>query len=243
MSGTGKTTLFSTFPGKKLLIDVKDKGTESAKGKNTDEIDVFPVDKFDDLYDLYDYIQDQLEDGDPYEVVCIDTLTKLQDLCREKVLEEEKKSSMTIQLHGYVAEYMKEIIDLYKNLSEEGITPIFLCQMKSVGGEGEGEDQLMPEVGPELQKSTRTYLNAVTRVLAQTYIQENITSKAGKVDRHIEWRLRIGPNPFYMTKVTKSKDVTVPMYVADPTYDKLMDAMAGKLSDEPKKKKRSRKKK
>ena len=40
-SASGKTTLASTFPGKKLLIDIRDEGTDSIL--DVKDLDVLPV--------------------------------------------------------------------------------------------------------------------------------------------------------------------------------------------------------
>lgn len=235
--GSGKTTLASTLPKPLLLVDVKDKGGESAKHKGLErgEITVFSVEDFDDIYDLYDYIVDNTE---KFKSVCIDHMTALQDLGLNKVKEEEGKEVISQRMYGIVAGYMKEIIGLYKDLTDYGITPCFLAQDRLDGGEGEGEDQLTPEVGPGLMPSVARVLCASSRIIGHTYLQEKVEKTGNmKVKRTIEYRLRLGPNPYYITKVTRPKGTPCPMYIVDPTYKDLETIIKGEW-EEPKPRKR-----
>ena len=58
--GTGKTTISCTLPKPILLIDVKDKGTDSGKREELErgDIIVFELKEFDDIYEIYDYIEE-----------------------------------------------------------------------------------------------------------------------------------------------------------------------------------------
>ena len=53
--GTGKTTISCTLPKPLLLIDVKDKGTDSGKRDDLEpgDITVFELEEFDEIYDIY----------------------------------------------------------------------------------------------------------------------------------------------------------------------------------------------
>lgn len=240
--GSGKTTMASTLPKPLLLIDVKDKGGESAKHKNLDrgEVIVFPVEDFDDIYDLYDYIRDN---PNKFKSVCIDHMTALQDLGLEKVKNEEGKDVISQRMYGMVAGYMKELIGLYKDLTDQGIVPCFLAQDRMNDGDGEGEDQLIPEVGPGLMPSVSRVLCASSRIIGQTYLQEKVERTGDmKVNRSIEYRLRLGPNPYYITKVTRPKGTPCPSYLVDPSYQDLVTIIKGDWKEPGIKKRKSRKK-
>lgn len=243
--GTGKTTISCTLPKPLLLIDVKDKGTDSGKREDLEpgDITVFELESFDEIYDIYDYLE---ENPDRFKSVVIDHMTALQDFCYEKVMDEEGKSKMSQGMYGTAGGYLKEVINLYKGLTDLGITPCFNCQDRMESGDGEGEDQLLPEVGPSLMPSVARTLCAASRVIGHTYQFENVEKLEGaKVRRNIEFRLRLGPNPYYITKVTRPFGTPCPQFLVDATYKDIMKVVRGKWEDstETKKKGTSVKKK
>ena len=109
--GTGKTTIACTGPKPLLLIDVKDKGTDSGKREDLEpgDITVFELENFDEIYEVYDYIQDNPE---RFKSVVIDHMTALQDFCYQKVMDEEGKSKMSQGMYGTAGSYLKEVINL-----------------------------------------------------------------------------------------------------------------------------------
>ena len=243
--GTGKTTISCTLPKPLLLIDVKDKGTDSGKRGDLEpgDITVFELESFDEIYDIYDYLE---ENPDRFKSVVIDHMTALQDFCYEKVMDEEGKSKMSQGMYGTAGGYLKEVINLYKGLTDLGITPCFNCQDRMESGDGEGEDQLLPEVGPSLMPSVARTLCAASRVIGHTYQFENVEKLEGaKVRRNIEFRLRLGPNPYYITKVTRPFGTPCPQFLVNATYKDIMKVVKGKWEDstETKKKGTSVKKK
>lgn len=241
--GTGKTTISCTAPKPLLLIDVKDKGTDSGKRDDLQpgDITVFELETFDDIYEVYDYIE---ENPDRFKSVVIDHMTALQDFCYDKVMEEEGKSKMSQGMYGTAGGYLKEVINLYKGLTDLGITPIFNCQDRMESGDGEGEDQLLPEVGPSLMPSVARTLCAASRVIGHTYQFENVEKLEGaKVRRNIEFRLRLGPNPYYITKVTRPFGTPCPQFLVDANYKDIMKIVKGKWEDTTVKKKGSNVKK
>ncbi len=241
--GTGKTTISCTAPKPLLLIDVKDKGTDSGKRDDLQpgDITVFELEDFDDIYEVYDYIE---ENPDRFKSVVIDHMTALQDFCYDKVMEEEGKSKMSQGMYGTAGGYLKEVINLYKGLTDLGITPIFNCQDRMESGDGEGEDQLLPEVGPSLMPSVARTLCAASRVIGHTYQFENVEKLEGaKVRRNIEFRLRLGPNPYYITKVTRPFGTPCPQFLVDANYKDIMKIVKGKWEEAPVKKKGSNVKK
>lgn len=241
--GTGKTTISCTAPKPLLLIDVKDKGTDSGKRDDLQpgDITVFELETFDDIYEVYDYIE---ENPDRFKSVVIDHMTALQDFCYDKVMEEEGKSKMSQGMYGTAGGYLKEVINLYKGLTDLGITPIFNCQDRMESGDGEGEDQLLPEVGPSLMPSVARTLCAASRVIGHTYQFENVEKLEGaKVRRNIEFRLRLGPNPYYITKVTRPFGTPCPQFLVDANYKDIMKIVKGKWEEAPIKKKGSNVKK
>lgn len=237
--GTGKTTIASTAPKPLLFIDVKDKGMASAKNPHLKrgDIKVFELEEFDDIYEVYDYI---MENPGKFKSVAIDHFTALQEYALEKVKEEEKKEKISQQMFGFAASYMREVITMYKNLTDVNINPIFLCQDRLENGEGDGEDQLTPEVGPALMPSLSRVLCSASRVIGHTYLQERVDkTNAGQVKRSIEYRLRLGPNPYYITKVTRPQGTPCPSYLVNAQFGDILQIVKGEYQEnKPKKSKK-----
>lgn len=242
-NGTGKTSLAATLPKPILFLDVKDKGTRSMKIKGVDrgDIIVFEVSEFDDVYEAIEEAKNPTQ-VESYKSIVVDHMTSLTELARVKTMKEESKSKMTQQLHGFAGEYLKEFIGEFKDLAEIGITPMFIAQDRTDGGEGDGDDQLMPENGPGVPPGVSKVLCATVRIIGQTHIQESVTPGHGEVKREIQYRLRLGPNPYYITKVTAPKQMNIPKALVDPTYDKLIDIVNGNYKEEKPKKERKKRK-
>lgn len=237
-SGTGKTTISATAPKPILYLDIKDKGTDSAKSKGLEEgdITVLQVESFEDVMDAFDHLMDNPDD---FKSVVADHLGALQELAYQKVMDDNNKTRMSQQLYGFAAELMKEFIDSYKDLGDEGILPVFLVQDRTRGGNDEGDsEQLDPEVGPALQPAVAKYLQAASRVVAQTFIDETLDkSKPGKVESKIEYKLRLGPHPYYQTKVTKPIDAEMPDILVNAKIQDIIDVVEGEWQENKKKKK------
>lgn len=241
-SGTGKTTIFGTFPGRKLLIDVKDVGDDSLEG--VEDLDVRDVRSWEDFETTYWWLKRHPE---RYGSVAIDTMTQLQGFCIRKVLEDKGKDAdragewgvMTKKEWGEVAERMKSWIIALRDLPMQ---VLFIAQDRTfnVGEEDEAQG-LDPEVGPALSPSIAKCLNAAVHVVGNTFIRRRVVrvklkhppkgSSPYRDKDVIEFCMRVGPNPTYITKVRKAKAIELPPVVVDPTYDKLMDILLGRKTN------------
>lgn len=242
-SGTGKTTVFGTFPGRKLLLDVKDVGDDSLSG--TADVDVMDVREWNDFETAYWWLK---KNPGKYQSLGIDTASQLQSLAIKKVLDDKGKDGdragewgvMTKKEWGAVAELMKAWIIALRDLPMQ---VCFIAQDRTFNTSEEDETQgLDPEVGPALSPSIAKALNAAVHVVGCTFIRRRVVrvklknppkGKSPYVDRDkIEFCMRIGPNPVYITKARKAKAIVLPSVVVDPTYDKLIDILTGETDEE-----------
>lgn len=235
-SGTGKTTVFGTFPGRKLLADVKDVGDDSLDG--AEDVEVMDVRSWDDFEMLYWFLY---KNPGEYDTLGVDTMSQLQQLAIRKVLEDKGKDpekagawgAMAKQDWGTVASMMKDYIIRLRDLP---MNVVFIAQDRTFNvGEEDASEGLDPEVGPGLSPSIAKHLNAAVHFVGNTFIRQRTvkiklkTPEKGRSHREeerIEYCMRIGPNPVYMTKVRKAKTILLPSVVVDPTYDKLMEIIA-----------------
>lgn len=240
-SGTGKTTLASTFPGPLLLLDVRDEGTDSIA--DVEELEVKEIEDFDDFEEAYWWLK---KHPDRYGTIVIDTVSQLQQLIVKEIGEKVAKKgktagdwgSMSQRDWGNVAAKMKEWIINYRDLTKDGMNVVFIAQDR-VFNAGEDEDdsdnQIAPEVGPALSPSIAKVLNAAVSMIGNTFIRTRIVKVKDpkkpdkKVSKErIEYCLRMGPNSSYVTKVRKPRNIEAPSFIVDPTYEDILEVIKGK---------------
>ncbi len=240
-SATGKTTVACSFPGTKLLLDIKDRGDDSVT--KVQELDVMDIKSWDDLEMTYWWL---LRNKTRYQCIILDTLSQLQQLAIRKVLEEKNKDPenagqwgvMTMQEWGAVASLMKTWIINFRDLNAN---VVFIAQDRVFNVSDEGEENgLDPEVGPGLSPSIAKHLNAAVHVIGNTFIRSRTVKvkvknpQKGKPKfiekQRIEYCMRIGPNSTYITKMRKPKDILLPSVLVDPTYEALIAIIQGNPS-------------
>jgi hypothetical protein len=89
------------------------------------------------------------------------------------------------------------------------------------------EGRLEPEVGPAVSPSVARSLNAAVKVIGNTYIRQRQKVKGGKVVELTGYMLRIGPHPYYITKIRSPKTHKTPGSILDPSFDKIIKVMKG----------------
>ena len=226
--GTGKTTLLSSFPKPILLLDIKEKGTDSIRDvKGVDVAEIESIGQFETVYW-------RLKKGKlKYKTVGIDTTTQLQQLYVEDVSGSDEPmgfGSLTQRQFGEVSGRMKRAIVDYRDLDLE---TVFLSQQRIFEPrEDEVDDgNVATEVGPALMPSIATTLNSNVNFIGQTFKRQKITKKEeGKKVvkiKKIQFCLLVGPNDVRLSKIRKPKNVVPPEFLINPTYADLIEAIEG----------------
>jgi hypothetical protein len=225
-SGTGKTTLAATFPKDIIHLDFKDKGTNSIR--NVKGIKTILMNDWSYVEGVY---WDLKESRSTYKTVIIDTVDGMQKLAMAKVKEDNGKDeaeALSQREWGEISGLMNQWIFFYRDLP---MNVVFLSQQRIKSSDEENGDydkgQLEPEVGPALMPSVAQTLNAAVNIIGNTYIKQNVKKEANKTTRETFFMLRIGPHPFYITKIRKPKEFVVPQAISNPSYDKLMKITRG----------------
>lgn len=232
-SGTGKTTLASTFPKPILLVDVKDQGTDSVM--DVSRLDVAQISSWEEAEEIYYF----LKENKKYKTVIIDTVSQVQQLCMEDVVLANRRNvdrvgdwgTMTKRDWGAVSGRMKDWILDMRDLNME---VVFIAQdrVSNTDDEDASDNQLLPEVGPRLMPSVAAQMNAAVSIIGNTFIRSQTVTKEVrgrkvKKERAV-YCLRVGPNPVYTTKLRKPKSVAPPAFIEDPTYQDILEVMEGK---------------
>lgn len=231
-SGTGKTTFASTMPTPILLLDAKEEGTDSIS--NVAGVDVLDVESFDDVEMAYWFLK--TKEGRKYNSVVIDTLTQIQDIVLAEVCEANRREIPTKREWGQLAQQLKPWILRFRDLPQHSL---FICQDRVTESETEDEDQIMPEVGPRLSPSIASALNAAVKIIAQTYIKEVTKTKGDKITSTMQYRLRVGPHPYYLTKVRSPRESYTPDSLINPTFDDVVKIMKGEYEPPVRKEKKA----
>ena len=93
------------------------------------------------------------------------------------------------------------------------------------------EERLEPEVGPALIPSVARIMNAAVKVIGNTYIKQRRKVKGDKILEITSYMLRIGPHPYYITKIRSPKSFKTPGSIANPTFDKICKIMKGESNE------------
>lgn len=243
-SGTGKTTLSGTFPKPLLLVDIREKGTDSLLDEKG--VDSIRIDDWSDIEELYWELK---ESDHNYKTVVIDALHSAQSLAiaEAKARANKKEDEQTSQRDfGQAGALLVEWMLNYRDLQEDGINIVFLSHDRITSIETEDDaDVIIPEVGPRLMPSVASAIVGSVNVVGNTYIRETITKpkKVGeRTIRKTEYCLRIGPHGYYTTKIRKPKKFDLPEFIVDPSYDKLISIIRGESSGAVTKRKLKRRK-
>jgi hypothetical protein len=236
LQGTGKTTLFATWPKPALLLDFNDKGTDSVV--NVKGLYVAKVRTVEQLENIYWALKKgkykEPKTGKRFKSLGFDTVTRMQDMFIEDTTGSNEPMSwgtLSRKQFGEVSGGMKKVITDFRDLDD--LEVVFLAQQKVFNIEEEDNDHgdLPAEIGPAMMPSVANHLNASVNTIGQTYKRLKVTKKQeGKKiikSEKIQFCLYIGPNPIRTTKIRKPKEVVPPSFLINPTYEDLMEALKG----------------
>ena len=193
-----------------------------------------------ELDDIYWWLHDHPE---KFRSVVIDTMGQYQDLLVNARSAGGTKS-MTIRDWGLVSGSLKTDIHRFVALP---LCAVFIAHDRVFKIDSDDEDDelpgsviTMPEVGPAMMPSVAKVLNASVGILGNTFILERTTRIKKKVkgkltaieDRKVDYGLRLGPHAVYRSKVRKPLSVSVPPYILNPGYEKLVQVMQGRYTGE-----------
>lgn len=217
-SGTGKTTFAGTWPKPALILDINERGTDSIS--NVEGVDRIAVETWQDIEDVYWHVKS----SGHYKSVILDQVSAMQDLACSQAMEDKGKEQMSQQLWGIAGGYMKTWLTNYRNLTDDGINVLFIAHDRTSKGSEESEDdQIDPSIGPRLMPSVAGMLNGAVKVISNSYIREVFDEDQ---NRKIVFCQRIAPHPYFVTKMRNPPGTTIPEYIADATYDAILQLMS-----------------
>jgi len=232
-TGTGKTTLLSTFPKPILILDMREEGTDSVANLGKD-VKVIVIQDWNEIEQIYWYLKGGKHG---FKTIGWDTVSQSQDLCIREVMRKSGKKPgdhMSEGTWGTVSSKLKYWLLEYRDLP---MNVVFNAHDR-VNKVDEDEEQLIPEVGPQVIPSVAKTMTGAVKVIGHTFIKE-VTKKTSKgLEVYNEYRLRISPHSIYQARIRKPMGAYAPSTIKDPTYEKLVKIMKGEHKPPTKKQKK-----
>jgi hypothetical protein len=242
--GSGKTTLWGTFPGKILSVIVS--GTpRPGELKSLDapemrkKIDTVNLQKAEELIEIADYVK---KNPKAYRTVVLDHVTGFQDrriadmLGVEEIPVQKSWGLMSQQRYGELSAWVKEtlrrILDFHGNVVIIGQERDFDDDERTMASNG------IPYIGVNTTPSIAGWLNSTVDYICQTGIRGAIesvsTTVAGKEiiteqpGKGVEYYLRVAPSEQFITKFRAPRGkVKMQDLIIDPNYDKVVKVLQG----------------
>lgn len=228
-AGRGKTKIASSFPTPILFLDINnEKGLKTVK--KVPDVKFAKINEWDDLLDLYWW----LREGQDFKTIVLDQVTGLQDLCQRAVREHFRmKDSEPFQgykKYGKLSGDMKTWLGNYKELNDL-YNVVFIGHERAFGSGEEDDAEIDPSVSARVMPSIGSFLEGACDIIGQCYIGIKKSGKGRDRTKEVQYRMRIGPHPTYVTKVRRPPDAgPLPEYIVNPTYRKLCAIESGEDS-------------
>lgn len=217
-NGTGKTT-FGASGKKTLVLEVEKDGTFSVRDRGS-EAKKYPVKSWDDFEKIYWYLK---KNPGLYEVVCIDTLTRLRELCLRSIVLNKKAEGaelldkdvfkVTLPQYGDINQRMKFWLDAYADLP---CHKVWLCQE---GAGSEDKDVAGVDAYPELPHKIRVHVCSEATIIGRTEIKFKSEIVGGVPKEIPQFIMRVSPSELYLSK-DRSKALGAGL--VNPKIDKLI---------------------
>jgi len=242
-TGTGKTTTLATFPKPMLILDFREGGTDSISHYG-DEIKVLPVEDVEEVEQIYWYLYGE---DHPYQTVAWENVAQAQDLFVKKVKEEEGKGADAPTHKGIWGNAASKFKNWIMNYRELSMHTVFTSHPRVTESEEEADESgsIAPEVGPRTMPSVATTLVGSVNIVGHTFIRESTKrDNDGHLHRKMQYAMRLGPHPYYHTKIRKPPHLGVtPEYIINPDFDTLLKITRGEYEEGSSKKAKKPKKK
>jgi|TARA_R110000824_G_scaffold89320_8_gene219085 hypothetical protein len=239
-SGTGKTSLWGTFPDPILAI-ICSGGSRPGELRSIDtpenrgRIKSVVIESSAEISEIVEYQKDSEE----FATVVLDHASGLQDLKLKEILEIDELPAQLgwgvaqQQDWGQCALQTKETLRALLSLK---CNVVIVAQERNFNTDGDSESILMPTVGSALTPSITGWLNPACDYIAQTFIRNKTKEVVRTVGKKkipktvrlegVDYCLRVGPDEVYTTKFRVPGGVSEDIIV-NPDYSKIINIIQG----------------
>ena len=240
-SGTGKTTLWATFPGPILAV-VCSGGQRPGELRSVDtseyrkKISQVALESTTEFGQLIEHARE----SDRFSTVVLDHASGLQDLTLKEILGLDRLPAQkgwgmaTQQQYGQSSLMCKET---FRDLLSLECNVVIIAQERTFGDDNNTSELLAPTVGAALTPSVTGWLGPACDYVCNTYIRpkmEQTRTKVGdkeiigqKRGKGVEYCLRVEPHDVYMTKFRVPKGSVGLRDIVDPTFAKIQKLIQG----------------
>jgi len=241
VSGTGKTTIASTFPAPLLWMSVSG-GKKPGElrsvytAENQGRIKEFKLEDSGELVELAE------NHASSFRTLVLDHATGYQDMILKevcgltKIPEQKGWGTASQQQYGTISTQFRENLRALLSVAQN---VVIVAHQKTFGGEGEGSDVIEASVGAALMPSLTNWTNGAVDYIMQTFkrseMRPSVVKIAGKEQTmlkktgRVEYCLRMGPHATYQTKFRAPKGFPLPDILIDPDYDKIVSVIRGEF--------------
>lgn len=238
-AGTGKTTFWSTFPGKIgcCLASSRNGELKSLPKDVRKRVEVANINSAQDLHNVVTY---QEETG-AFDLIVLDHITAYQDvvlariLGLDKVIEQKSWGLATQNQYGQCILQCKESIGRLLDLK---CSVAIIAQERDFGSPDlDNLTTVLPSVGASVSPSLAVWLNYSVDYVTRTYIRKEkkkVRTQQGKLDMEeevetgkVEYCLYTYPDDVFTTKFRVPKGVNNPGVITDPTWEKVLKLIQG----------------
>lgn len=236
-SGTGKSTIASTFPGP-ILWCIRSGGKFPGEIKSVAIEDRKKIKKLvlatsKDLIDAVEY----LENEGKFRTIVIDNLSGFSDMTMAEILELDKLPEQLSWGDAQQSDWGKlgvQCKEIWRKVLDLPINRVFIAHQRNFTSDDSraSELDLIPSIGPSLTPTLANWINAACDNVCQCFKRQKTVTKqvkmAGKtVSQTVpvpgaDYCLRTGPHGVYMTKFRIPRGKELPDVIIDPDYKKII---------------------
>lgn len=239
-SGTGKTTLWATFPGPILAIIC----SGSRKPGEMKSIDTPEYRKKIQPVVLYDSAEckqlvEHVQETGRYKTVVLDHVSGLQDLTLKEILgldELPAQKGWGLAKQDQWGQSTLQCKEIIRSLLALDTNVVIIGQERESEPKEDSEIQL-PHVGVATTPSLAGWLNPAVDYICQTFKRAKMVERRNKIGgkevvtmergKGVEFCLRTAPHDIFTTKFRKPKGKPLPELIVDADYNKIMTIITG----------------
>lgn len=235
----GKTRFCTTAPN--VLIMDPEGGTDEERKSNPD---VWPVDTWDDINDVYMFLRSggkSPKTKEVYQWVALDGITRITNMALRWVMNQEeernlerKPNQVDQRDYGRANEMVKGMLHNFHSLREVGIIITAqerMMEIEALGEEDEDAENVTHMFVPDLPKGSRGPVNQVVDLIGRIYVvrgefERKFKKPGGGVitkTENVQRRLWVGPHASYDTGYRS--DFVLPDMIPNPTVSRVVQAM------------------